>query len=178
MSSHLLLSSSINPPSSPFPAPSWWGRKHQGNTKRRWLLDLVTLKPATWTHNPGPVFHSISPTITCNTCLLTRSTEEGVYACVFECVLKRDGALCFYSPGRTHVLSRNFIEISGLIRPSQAKLRLYTDVLYSTSVPCPLFWADPNYCIFELREHMLQETLTVNVLLCCLILWWGLHHFM
>ena len=80
-------------PPSPSPAPGQWCRKHQGNTKPRRLLDLVTLKPATWTRNPRPVFHSISPTITCNTCLLTRWTEAGVYVNVY--VFKRDGGPLF-----------------------------------------------------------------------------------
>lgn len=54
-------------------------------------------------------------------------------------VFKRDGALCFDSPGRQYILSRNFIDISGLIQPSQAKLGLYTDVQYFMSAPCSLF---------------------------------------
>lgn len=156
------LSQPPSTPPSPSPAPGQWCRKHQGNTKPCRLLDLVTLKPATWTCNPRPVFHSISPTITCNTCLLTRWTEAGVYVNV--CVFKRDGALCFCSPGRTYIRSRNFIENWGLIRPSPAKLSLYTDVLCFMSVRCSLFWADPNYCIFELQEHMQRETLTLQLL--------------
>lgn len=86
---HILKTWSIHP-SSPEPEPAWWGRKHWGTTKHLWLLDLVTLKPTRWTSKP--VFHSVSPTIICNTCLLTHSTDAGVYA--NASVLKTDGALC------------------------------------------------------------------------------------
>lgn len=72
-----------------------------------------------------------------------RSVCKCICPCACKPVFKRDGGLCFYSPGRTYIhtyiLSRNFIEISGLIRPSQAKLGLYTDVLYFMSVPWSLF---------------------------------------
>lgn len=80
--------------------------------------------------------------------------------------------------GRTYILSRNFVDISCLIQPSQAKLGLYIDVLYFMSFSLSLFFEQSQTTVYlKLRRHMQREKLTVHVLMCHLIWWWGLHHF-
>ena len=162
MASHLPLSTSIQHPH-PHPLPQASGA---GSTR-------VIPSPAGfwisshWNPQPEPatpdLFFTPFPqqSHAIHVCLHVEQRQEYMWMCM---CLREMGALCSRSPGKTYILSRNFIENSGLIRPSQAKLSWYTDVLCFMSVPCSLFWADPDYCIFELKEHIQRELLTLQLL--------------
>lgn len=113
-------------PATPIVEPRQRGRKHWGTHQHHRLLDLVTLKPTTWTPNPRPVFHSISPTITCNTHLLPHLTEARVN--VNAPMLEIDGALPHSAP---------HIGFSGLFLSIHAKLGLDSKVQHLMTVSVP-----------------------------------------
>lgn len=95
----------------------------QTSTVGFWILSLRN--PQLEPPNPRPVFHSISPTITCNTCLRTRPTKARVD--VNARVLKILGALLCATP---------YINFSGLILSVHAELSLSSEVQYLMNV----FW--------------------------------------
>lgn len=138
------------PPASPIVEPRQRGRKHWGTHQHHRLLDLVTRKPTTWTPNPRPVFHSISPTITCNTHLLPHLTEARVN--VNAPMLEIDGALPHSVP---------HIGLSGLILSILAKLGLDSKVQHLMTVSVPQCWtAQPLYTPLENLQKYRQYSLS------------------
>lgn len=95
----------------------------QTSTVGFWILSLWN--PQLEPPNPRPVFHSISPTITCNTRLRTGPTKARVDGNAR--VLKILGALLYTTP---------YINFSGLILSVHAELSLYSEVQYLMNV----FW--------------------------------------